>query len=141
MISNTNTDTGAATIAIGPQVLDITALASAPTIAPAGDHGCTPSARAPLEIFGSFSEFATRLNTLIGGGTKAAGHERSGPLRRSRYHSERARGACDPLWLDLIRRRFSSHLGVFKKARASRCGPFFMHHPRRCRLIRMEPSV
>ena len=73
VIDNDNADIGARHfIAIGPQIIDITALASSPTIAPADDRALYAIGEPRrIEVFSEFARFAEALSTKLAGGQKA----------------------------------------------------------------------
>jgi hypothetical protein len=75
VIDNANPDIGARHfIIIGPRLIDITALASPPTIAPA-DARTLYAIGEPrrVEVFGEFGRFAAALSEKLAGGQKALG--------------------------------------------------------------------
>ena len=73
VIDNDNADIGARHfIAIGPQIIDITALASSPTIAPADGRALYAIGEPRrIEVFSEFARFAEALSTKLAGGQKA----------------------------------------------------------------------
>ncbi|MGB5131044.1 MAG: hypothetical protein WBO00_00385, partial [Steroidobacteraceae bacterium] len=75
VVDNANPDLGARHhIKIGPLVVDITALASAPTVAPAAGPRLFAIGRGNvIEVFGDWNAFTARLEELLGGGAKARG--------------------------------------------------------------------
>ncbi len=75
VIDNTNADIGTRHfIAIGPRLLDITTLASSPTLSPAGSFGVYAIGQGRrVEVFASFEAFAARLGEKLGAGGKAVG--------------------------------------------------------------------
>ena len=73
VIDNANADIGLRHfIAIGPLLIDITALATPPTIKPAADRGLYAICeRRRIEVFSDFAAFAERLSEKLAAGSKA----------------------------------------------------------------------
>ncbi len=74
VIDNANADIGARHfIAIGPQIIDITALPTPPTVAPAAEGPTLYAIGEPrrIEVFREFAGFTERLSEKLAGGSKA----------------------------------------------------------------------